>query len=64
MDVGGARCRGVYGTYLGVATGVEWASTAVVEEDEMEDEEEPGRVGESNGCAVRDSCELVRTMAP
>ena len=37
-------------------------STAVLEEEEMEEEEEPGRVGERSGCAVSDSYELVRSM--
>lgn len=52
--VGVPRCLGVYGTYfMG-----ELVSADVPEE--TEDADEVGTVGERSGCAVSDSCELVR----
>lgn len=36
----------------------------MVEVEDTEDDDDPGSVGESNGCAVRDSCELVRIRFP
>ena len=54
--VGVPRCLGVYGTYfMG-----ELVSADVPETEDTEDADEVGPVGESSGCAVSDSCELVR----
>ena len=58
-----ARWRGVYGTYLVVCMVEVVVSTEPVVAD-TEDEDDPGMVGESRGCAVKDSCEPVRFRPP
>ena len=60
VDVGGARCRGVYGTYRVAGTGVAFVSREEVDADDIEDADDPGKVGDRSGCAVSDSRELVR----
>lgn len=47
-DVGCARCRGVYGTYL-VGICVAAVSTDPLECDETEEVDEPGTVGDNKG---------------
>lgn len=43
-----------------VAEDVDGVASLLVEL--MEEADDPGRVGDNRGCAVRDSCELLRTI--
>ena len=60
MAADGTRCRGVYGTYRVAGTGVAFVSRDEVDADDLEDADDPGKVGDRSGCAVSDSRELVR----
>ena len=64
-EVGVPRWRGVYGTYFvaGIPA-VDVASTDELDTDEAEEVDAPGSVGDRRGCAVRDSCEPVRSRPP